>query len=77
MKLFKRKSTGYKMDPTEYRWWIIVSLVKDLTDTKYELLKETMDMVHEAYGKCQKIKTPGENIDELGGFLAHEKEGVK
>ena len=75
-KRFRRKDAGYSISPADRRWITIVLLVKDLNKTHYDKLKETMDLIWEAYGKCKNIKSPDEIVDEAGGFLLHEKDGV-
>ena len=75
-KRFRHKDASYGISPTDRRWRMIVFLVKDLTKPNYTKLKETMDLVYEAYGMCKGIKSPDEIVDEAGGFLLHEKDGV-
>lgn len=74
-KLFKKNETHDQPNIAESRYWMIVTLVKDLTKAKYEKLKEVMDLVYESYEKNKSIKTPDQLIDEAGGFMLHNQEG--
>ena len=76
MGLFKRKKWQFTPDFSEMRWYMIVAITKDLSKTDYDKLKELLDLVYESQKKNKSIKTPEQIVDEAGGFLLHQKDGV-
>nr|WP_325300844.1 hypothetical protein [uncultured Dysosmobacter sp.] len=76
LRLFRRKDTGFDINPFDGRLYMIIALIKDLNKSNFEKLKDTMDTLYEGIEKNKKVKTPDQTIEEVGGFLLHEKDGV-
>ena len=77
--MFKRKKKQILESVAEQRFDDMMSLVKNLSRSDYNRLKEAMDLGYNAYQKVKNVKSEEEkeleDIDQIDKVMTKEREG--